>query len=78
MWLSVPLTLTSSTWVMRKMGKYWKMLHRLVYVIALLVILHIALIRGYKHMDFGPIIFFALYLACKALEWRGFSFAKKN
>jgi methionine sulfoxide reductase heme-binding subunit len=52
MWLSIPLTLTSSIWAMKKLGKYWKMLHRVVYIIALLVILHIALIRGYKYMDF--------------------------
>jgi methionine sulfoxide reductase heme-binding subunit len=78
MWLSVPLTLTSSTWAMRKLGKYWKPLHRIVYIIALLVIAHIALIRGYQHMDFGPIIFFAIYLGFKILEWRGYSFAKKD
>jgi sulfoxide reductase heme-binding subunit YedZ len=52
MWLSIPLTLTSSLWAMRKLGKYWKTLHRVVYVIVLLVILHIALIRGYKYIDF--------------------------
>jgi sulfoxide reductase heme-binding subunit YedZ len=78
MWFSVPLTLTSSAWAMRKLGKYWKPLHRTVYIIALLVILHIALIRGYKHMDFGPIIAFLIYLGFKVLEWRGYSFAKKN
>ncbi len=77
MWLSIPLTLTSSLWAMRKLGKYWKTLHRVVYVIVLLVILHIALIRGYKYIDFWPILFFVLYLAFKVLEWRGFSFAKK-
>jgi methionine sulfoxide reductase heme-binding subunit len=52
MWLSIPLTLTSSSWAMRKFGKNWKRLHRMVYIIALFVILHIALIRGYKYMDF--------------------------
>jgi rubredoxin/DMSO/TMAO reductase YedYZ heme-binding membrane subunit len=78
MWLSMPLTLTSSSWAMRRLGKNWKRLHRTVYVIALFVILHIALIRGYKYMDFGPIIFFSIYLAFKVLEWRGFTFAKKE
>lgn len=52
MWLSIPLTLTSSSWAMRRLGKNWKRLHRLVYGVALFTILHIALIRGYKYMDF--------------------------
>jgi methionine sulfoxide reductase heme-binding subunit len=78
MWLSVPLTLTSSTWAMRKLGRHWKTLHRTVYIIALMVILHIATMRMVRGFDFGPIVFFGIYIGCKVLEWRGFSFAKKD
>ncbi len=77
MWLSVPLTLTSSTWAMRKLGRHWKTLHRLVYVIVILAIVHVALIRGWKYFDFTYITLFIAYIGFKILEWRGFSFAKK-
>jgi methionine sulfoxide reductase heme-binding subunit len=78
MWLSVPLTLTSSNWAMRKMGKKWKLLHRLVYIIVILTVVHIVLIKSMKHFEIAPVIFLGLYFFFKVLEWRGYSFAKKN
>jgi methionine sulfoxide reductase heme-binding subunit len=45
MWFSVPLTLTSTVWAMRKMGRSWKILHRLVYIIVIFSIIHVALIK---------------------------------
>ena len=51
MLLSIPLTLTSSTWIMKKMGKYWKMLHRLVYVILLFTVLHVVLLQLARHFE---------------------------
>ncbi|PKM37645.1 MAG: sulfoxide reductase heme-binding subunit YedZ [Gammaproteobacteria bacterium HGW-Gammaproteobacteria-10] len=41
--LLVPLTVTSTNNMMRKLGKNWKKLHSAVYVIGLLAILHFAL-----------------------------------
>ncbi len=41
--LLVPLTVTSTNNMMRKLGKNWKKLHSVVYVIGLLAILHFAL-----------------------------------
>lgn len=41
--LLVPLTITSTNNMMRKLGKSWKKLHSAVYVIGLLAILHFAL-----------------------------------
>ena len=38
----LPLAVTSFKWWMKKMGKYWKLLHKLVYLAGLLVILHYA------------------------------------
>jgi sulfoxide reductase heme-binding subunit YedZ len=38
--LLVPLALTSNRWSMRKLGRTWKRLHKLVYVIAALALLH--------------------------------------
>lgn len=38
--LLLPLALTSTQWSMRRLGKNWKRLHRLVYVAVILVIIH--------------------------------------
>jgi sulfoxide reductase heme-binding subunit YedZ len=38
----LPLAATSFNWFMRRMGKNWRVLHRLVYPAAVLVILHFA------------------------------------
>lgn len=38
--LSIPLAATSSDAMMRKLGKRWKKLHQLTYLIAILVVLH--------------------------------------
>jgi methionine sulfoxide reductase heme-binding subunit len=78
MWLSVPLTLTSSVWAMRKMGRYWKYLHRLVYIIAILVVAHVVILKSViGQFNPAPIIFLGLYFFFKALEWKKFSFLKK-
>ena len=43
----LPLALTSTNWAQRKMGKNWKRLHRLVYVAAVLAIVHyVWLVKG--------------------------------
>ena len=38
--LLVPLALTSSKWSMRKLGKNWKRLHKLVYLVGILAVVH--------------------------------------
>lgn len=38
------LLMTSNVYSMKKMKKYWKMLHRLVYPLLLLVVIHVILI----------------------------------
>jgi sulfoxide reductase heme-binding subunit YedZ len=38
--LLIPLALTSNRWAQRKLGRRWSHLHRLVYAIAVLAILH--------------------------------------
>lgn len=38
--LLVPLAATSTKWAMRKLGKNWKRLHRLVYVVMVLALVH--------------------------------------
>jgi sulfoxide reductase heme-binding subunit YedZ len=38
--LLLPLAVTSTRWWMKKLGKNWKRLHRLVYLAAVLAVLH--------------------------------------
>jgi methionine sulfoxide reductase heme-binding subunit len=38
--LLVPLAATSTRWAMRKLGKNWKRLHRLVYLAGILAVVH--------------------------------------
>jgi DMSO/TMAO reductase YedYZ heme-binding membrane subunit len=45
--LLIPLLLTSSQWAQRKLGRYWKMLHRLTYVIWGLLACHLMLLEGF-------------------------------
>lgn len=51
LWVGLPafaillaLAATSFRWAMRRLGKNWKRLHRLVYLVALLVVLHLAFV----------------------------------
>jgi sulfoxide reductase heme-binding subunit YedZ len=49
--LALPLLATANTPAQRKLGKYWKRLHRMTYVIWGLVVLHLLLLDGF--MPFG-------------------------
>ncbi len=57
--LLLPLGLTSNRWMMKKLGRRWKRLHRLVYVIAILACGHfIWLIRS----DYAEALVYALLM----------------
>jgi methionine sulfoxide reductase heme-binding subunit len=45
--LVIPLLITGNPWAQRKLGKYWKRLHRLVYVIWALLACHLMLLEGF-------------------------------
>jgi methionine sulfoxide reductase heme-binding subunit len=45
--LLVPLFLTGNHWARRWLGRYWKVLHRLIYVIWGMLILHLSLLSGF-------------------------------
>jgi sulfoxide reductase heme-binding subunit YedZ len=36
----IPLAITSNSWAIRKLGRNWALLHKLIYVIALTAIAH--------------------------------------
>jgi len=44
--LLIPLLITGNPWAQRKLGKYWKMLHRLTYAIWALLACHLVLLEG--------------------------------
>jgi DMSO/TMAO reductase YedYZ heme-binding membrane subunit len=45
--LVIPLLATGNPWAQRKLGKYWKRLHRLIYVIWGLLAAHLMLLEGF-------------------------------
>jgi len=45
--LLIPLLITGNPWAQRKLGKYWKTLHRLIYVVWGLLACHLALLEGF-------------------------------
>jgi sulfoxide reductase heme-binding subunit YedZ len=45
--LVIPLLLTGNPWAQRKLGRYWKRLHRLIYVIWALLATHLMLLEGF-------------------------------
>ena len=62
--LLVPLAITSTNGMVRRLGgKRWQMLHKLVYVIAPLGILHFWWMRAGKHDFNKPILFGLIVLA---------------
>jgi sulfoxide reductase heme-binding subunit YedZ len=45
--LVIPLLLTGNPWAQRKLGRYWKQLHRLIYAIWALLAAHLILLEGF-------------------------------
>ncbi len=58
--LLIPLAATSTTAMQRRLGRNWARLHRLVYLIALLAIVHFWWMRAGKNNFGEPIVFGAL------------------
>ena len=76
--ISTALLVTSNLYSQIKMKKYWKILHRLVYPLLILVILHVAFIKSAKigqisWEEFIPVI---VYFGLKIAEWKRVSFFK--
>lgn len=54
--LLIPLAMTSNQWSMRRLGSSWKKLHRLVYVVATISVLHFYLHKTGKNDFLEPTI----------------------
>ena len=68
--LATPLFLTSNDWSFKKMGKLWKKLHNLSYIIIWLLFIHIVL----RNPDIKALITLVIAL----LEWSSLFIAKRN
>ncbi len=71
--LLLPLAVTSTNGMVKRLGaKKWQLLHRLVYLIAGLAILHFWWMKAGKHDFFQPIIYgtiLAILLGYRLLHW---------
>ncbi len=59
--LLVPLAVTSNQWMIRKLGQRWKALHKLVYLIAILAIVHLVWLTK---TDYQQAFFYGLIMVC--------------
>lgn len=75
--LLVPLALTSTKGMMRRLGRHWSRLHKLVYVIGLCAVLHyLWLVKSGQTIAVRePLVYLAIYLALMAfrLPWRAWA-----
>ncbi len=74
--LTLLLLFTSNTFSVKLLGKNWKRLHRIVYIIAIFTILHVVLLRWDSRwrIDYGEFTGLIIYFIGKALEWKWVSF----
>lgn len=75
--LLTPLALTSFNWAIKLLGaKRWQLLHKLIYVVAVLAVLHFFWMRAGKN-NFLEVYVYAAILAL-LLGWRGVQYLKKR
>lgn len=60
--IMLPLALTSTDGLMRKLGKWWKPLHRTVYAAAVFTLLHVALLG---HLPLPDMILLTIFLVVR-------------
>ncbi len=69
--LLIPLALTSTKTMQRRLGRYWSRLHRLIYLTALLALLHFWWMRAGKQNFGEPILMGAIVLLLLAARAAG-------
>ena len=65
--LLVPLALTSTRGMMRRLGRHWQRLHRVVYVVGVLAVLHYIWLVKADLLE--PLIYAGILLLLLALRW---------
>lgn len=73
--LLVPLAATSNKWAMKKLGKKWKQLHKLVYVINVLAVTHFIWVKLSKldlakPASYAIVVAFLLFVRIPAIKTR--------
>ena len=78
--LLVPLALTSNDFMLRKLGRRWSVLHRLIYLIAILALLHFWWMRAGKHNFAEPLVMGAVVAVLLALRliWLRWDFLRRR
>ena len=66
--LLIPLAVTSNNWSVRRLGPWWRKIHKLVYPAAVLGAIHFVMLR--KGFQIEPLIYLGLILALLALRMR--------
>jgi methionine sulfoxide reductase heme-binding subunit len=66
--LMVPLALTSTRGMMRRLGRQWQRLHRLVYAVGLLGVLHYLWLVKADLLE--PLVYLGLLAGLLALRWQ--------
>jgi sulfoxide reductase heme-binding subunit YedZ len=66
--LLVPLALTSNDFMLRRLGRRWSVLHRLIYLIAILALLHFWWMRAGKNNFTEPLVIGAVIAVLLALR----------
>jgi len=66
--LLIPLAITSNKVMMRRLGKHWKSLHKLVYLISVLGVLHFLLLVKADLLE--PLIYASILFLLLTLRWK--------
>ena len=67
----IPLALTSNDLSVRRLGRYWRVLHRLTYLVAILAGLHfIMLSKGFDVEALAHMVVILAFLALRIGKWR--------
>lgn len=66
--LLLPLALTSNKWSQRKLGKKWRTLHKLVYIIILLALVHFWWLV--KNVYYMPFLYSAVVTVLLLVRWQ--------
>jgi methionine sulfoxide reductase heme-binding subunit len=68
--LLIPLAATSNKWSMRWLGGNWKKLHRLVYLVAVISVVHFYLHKAGKNDFFEPTVALVVLLGLFLVRWK--------
>lgn len=78
MFLTLLLTITSNVWSMKMLGKNWKRLHRAVYVILILVLIHVVALSALSgRVNYSILIPAIFWLVLKLMDIWGIKLVRQ-